>query len=63
MNEGNELLFDITDGIATVTINRPEQRNAMNIAVSNGLNKIWEQIDLTPEIRVVVFTSADCGTF
>jgi len=63
MSEGNELLFDVTDGIATVTINRPEQRNAMNIAVSNGLNKIWEDIDLNPDIRVVIFTSADCGTF
>ncbi len=63
MSEGNELLFEIEDGIATVTINRPDQRNAMNIAVSNGLNKIWEEIDLRPEIRVVIFTSADCGTF
>ena len=63
MSEGNELLFDVTEGIATVTINRPEQRNAMNIAVSNGLNKIWEDIDLNPDIRVVIFTSADCGTF
>lgn len=63
MSEDNELLFEIDDGIATVTINRPEQRNAMNIAVSNGLNKIWEEIDLRPEVRVVIFTSADCGTF
>ena len=63
MSADNELIFEVEDGIATVTINRPEQRNAMNIAVSNGLNKIWEDIDLRPDIRVVILTSADCGTF
>jgi enoyl-CoA hydratase/carnithine racemase len=63
MSQDDELLFSVDDGIATVTINRPEQRNAMNIAVANGLVKIWEDIDLNPEVRVVILTSADCGTF
>ena len=63
MTGTDELLFAVEDRIATVTINRPQQRNAMNIAVANGLHRIWEDIDLAPEIRVVVFTSADCGTF
>ena len=57
------LLFDVQDGIATVTINRPEHRNALSIEVGNGLYKIWEKIDASPEIRVVILTSADCGTF
>ena len=57
------LLFDVQDGIATVTINRPENRNALSIEVGNGLYKLWEQIDATPEIRCVILTSADCGTF
>ena len=63
MSESNDLLFTVEEGIATVSINRPEQRNAMNISVANGLVKFWERIDDTPEIRVVIFTSADCGTF
>lgn len=63
MSETEQLLFTVEDGIATVKINRPEQRNAMSIEVSNGLNGIWEQVDGDPEIRVVIFTSADCGTF
>lgn len=63
MSDSDELLFTKDDGIATVTINRPGQRNALNIAVTNGLYKIWEDIDLDPEVRVVVLTSADCGTF
>ncbi len=63
MSASEDLLFSTENGIATVSINRPQQRNAMNIAVSNGLLKIWEKIDENPEIRVVIFTSADCGTF
>lgn len=58
-----DLLFSQEDGIATITINRPKQRNALSISVSNGLNKLWQKIDETPSIRVVILTSADCGTF
>ncbi|HIF08540.1 MAG TPA: enoyl-CoA hydratase/isomerase family protein [Sneathiellales bacterium] len=63
MTQSDELLFSVAEGIATVTINRPQQRNALNIAVSNGLFKLWEEVDVNPEVRVVVLTSADCGIF
>lgn len=62
-NQQQDLLFSQEDGIATITINRPKQRNALSISVSNGLNKLWQKIDETPSIRVVILTSADCGTF
>ena len=57
------LLFDVQDGIATVTINRPDHRNALSIEVGNGLHALWEKVDASPNIRVVILTSADCGTF
>ncbi|MBE0592521.1 MAG: enoyl-CoA hydratase/isomerase family protein [Gemmatimonadales bacterium] len=63
MEHNDDLLFSVEDGIATVCINRPKQRNALSISVSNGLARLWEKIDETPEIRVVILTSADCGTF
>lgn len=47
----------------TVTINRPQQRNALSIAVANGLHDLWEQVDADDSVRAVVLTSADCGTF
>jgi len=28
----DEIVWSVADGIATVTLNRPDQRNAMNIA-------------------------------
>ncbi len=58
-----EVLFDIADGIATITINRPDQRNAINLAVGNRLWDLWDEVDGNPDIRVAILTSADCGTF
>ena len=58
MSEPESLLFTVEDGIAMVKINRPEQRNAMSVEVANGLHDLWEKIDASPDIRVVIFTSA-----
>ena len=63
MSEADELRFEVADGIATVTLNRPERKNALSIYVSNRLPEIWQQVDDEPEIRVVILTSADCGIF
>ena len=63
MQDQKDLLFTVEDGIATVTINRPGQRNALSISVSNGLARLWQKIDEDNSIRVVILTSADCGTF
>jgi enoyl-CoA hydratase/carnithine racemase len=59
----NDVLYRVEDGIATVTINRPAQRNALSVAVGNRLTWLWQEIDRDPDVRVAVLTSADCGTF
>lgn len=59
----DELLFSVEDGIATVTINRPQQRNSISTEVNARLYEAWEAIDANPEIRVAILTSSDCGTF
>lgn len=58
-----DILFVVDDGIATITLNRPERRNALSVALNNRLTALWEEIDTRPEIRAVILTSADCGTF
>ncbi len=55
--------FKVEDGIATVFINRPERKNAISIAVSDGLSEAWQRVDQDDSIRVAVLTSADCGIF
>jgi len=49
-----EILCAITDGIATVTMNRPEKRNALNTALLEGLTNIFHQLETNAEVRVVV---------
>ncbi|MEN3297089.1 MAG: enoyl-CoA hydratase [Burkholderiales bacterium] len=63
MNQTEAVLFEINDGIATITINRPHQRNALSIDVCDRLLDLWEQVDADKAVRVAVLTSADCGTF
>ena len=53
----------IEDGIATVCINRPERKNALSVAATNGLTDAWEQIEADDSVRVAILTSADCGVF
>jgi enoyl-CoA hydratase/carnithine racemase len=54
---------NIADGIATVSINRPERKNALSVAATNGLTDAWEQIEADDNVRVAILTSADCGVF
>jgi enoyl-CoA hydratase len=57
------VIFDVADGIASVTLNRPQRRNAIDVASAERLYEIWETVDANPAIRVVLLSAADCGTF
>ena len=50
----DEILCTIKDGIATVAMNRPEKRNALNTALLDGLTNIFQQLESNPEVRAVV---------
>lgn len=58
----NEVLVDVTDGIMTVTLNRPEAKNAANRAVAVGVAAAMDQLDADDSIRVAILTGAG-GTF
>lgn len=55
--------FHLEDGIATISIDRPEQRNALSVAVCERLLDLWDEIETNSNIRVAIITSSDCGTF
>lgn len=59
----NPINVNIADGIATVCINRPERKNALSVAATNGLTEAWEMIEADENVRVAILTSADCGVF
>lgn len=57
------LLCRPADGVVEIRIDRPQARNALSIAVANGLGKVWQRIGQDDSINVAILTSADCGTF
>ena len=54
----DEILVSVADGIATVTMNRPAQRNAMNRALLDGMRKSFDDLDARRDVRVVVVRGA-----
>lgn len=63
MSENEIVQYAVDDGIAVITLNRPERRNALSIAAAERLHALWYEFDRDPEVRAAVLTSADCGTF
>src|SRR5215210_1735279 len=53
-----ELLYDVKDGVATVTLNRPDQRNALSIELLGELVDAIKRARDDGEVRVVVLTGA-----
>ena len=54
----DEVLVAVEAGIATVTLNRPDQRNAMNTALLQGLRSAIDSLDERRDVRVVVVKGA-----
>jgi len=54
----DEILITVVDGIGTVTLNRPERRNAMNAAMLVGLRAAFDDLDTRRDVRVVVVRGA-----
>src|SRR3989449_4509911 len=54
----DEILCAIADGIATITLNRPERRNALNTAMLEGLHRRFDELERDARVRVVVIRGA-----
>ena len=50
------VLVDKTDGVMTVTLNRPEKKNAVNCEVMCLLYDAWKEVDANDEIRCAILT-------
>jgi len=57
------VLFEVAEGVAWVTINRPEARNAVNQAVSEGLAAAWDRVESDDDVAVAVLTGAGKAAF
>jgi enoyl-CoA hydratase/carnithine racemase len=57
------VLYDVTDGVATVTINRPDRRNALSWQVMTELRDAFEVAKADDAVHVVVLTGAGDKAF
>ncbi len=54
----DEILVAVADAVATVTMNRPAQRNAMNSAMLTDLRAAFDDLESRRDVRVVVVRGA-----
>lgn len=53
--------YEIADGVARLTLNRPERRNAMNPDLNRELLDGLQLAEATPQVRAVLITGAGKG--
>ncbi len=53
------VLWEVADGVATITLNRPEARNALNGALSSRLYRVVAELDARDDVGALVLTGAD----
>lgn len=59
----NTILVDRQGGIALVTLNRPEVRNAISFEMVEELDKCLDELAVDREIKVVIFTGSGDKAF
>lgn len=53
------IAYEVEDSIATITLDRPDQLNALDPTMERELLRIWDRVDADDEVRAVVVTG--CG--
>jgi enoyl-CoA hydratase/carnithine racemase len=61
MNDEQAVLTERRERVLLITINRPDQRNAVNAAVAEGIASALDQLDAETDISVGVLTGAGKG--
>lgn len=58
IHRDHHVQVEIREGIARVTLDRPERKNAINSAVHRGLEIVFHELSYHPDVRVVVLSGA-----
>ena len=59
--EYQDLIYEKSDAIATITLNRPERLNAISLPMLSGLSAAFRDADADPSIRAILLTGAGRG--
>merc|ERR1712125_122216 len=54
----NAVKYEVSDGIAVITMNQPESMNTMNGPLNQGVQVALDLASEDPNVRVVIFTGA-----
>ncbi len=61
MTDEPAVLTERRDRVLLVTLNRPDQRNAVNAALAAGVAAALDELDATPELTLGILTGAGAG--
>ena len=54
MTDTSVVLVDVSDGVATITLNRPDARNALSLEVLRALPRAVRECDDRDDVRAIV---------
>src|SRR3546814_13769919 len=52
------LLYKVENGIAHITLNRPEKLNALDGALADALRETWASFEADPDVQVGILKGA-----
>jgi hypothetical protein len=58
MNATSEVLYDVSERIATITLNRPERMNTISPGLTDGLAERMVDAAADPGVRAIILTGA-----
>lgn len=59
--EPDPVLYEVTDHVATITLNRPHRRNAISVRMLEQLSEALTRADDARDVRAIVLTGAGKG--
>ena len=59
--EYSEIIYDVSDHVATITLNRPERLNAFTGTMMNEMIDAFDRLDADDDVRAVIVTGAGRG--
>ncbi len=61
MSDYHDLLYDVSDHVATITLNRPDRLNAISGPMLASFSQVFRDADADRDVRVIILTGAGRG--
>ena len=57
-NSTDATLYEVSEGVATITLNRPDNKNALSVEMVNSIGDHLAEAQLDPAVRAILFTNS-----